>query len=262
MARKAIAATLASVVLFTVLLVADATVMSAQDNLASSAQMSFIESRELLLEQSLAGTVSLQALAQVQAYLSSNPADCGSLPQYLGSISASGSAFGDESGIVYSANVTAAEAPGRSVQAADVDNLTIIAPFSGGAPGALNLAATLSVKEVGGGGSVSLERHETHVLNLPVSPGSASSLCASSLGSLAAALSRSPCNATLSQEAFEALLPGLVEEAAAQGFSLAAGWSSSGGSCSVAYWVTLVEPGVLGVTGRFDWTVQGSGMTA
>jgi hypothetical protein len=263
LARKAIAATLASVVLFTVLLIADATVMSAQDNLASSAQTSYIESRELLLEQSLAGTVSLQALAQVQAYLTSNLADCGSLPQYLESISASGSASGEDSGIAYSANATATEEPTGSLQAVQADNLTVVAPFSGEVPGALNLVTVLSVKEVGGGGSVSLERHETHVLNLPISPDSASSLCASTLGSLAATLSRSPCNATLSQEAFDASLPELVDEAAAQGFSLTAGWGSSGGgACSVTYWVTLVEPGIVGVTGSFDWTVQGSGTTA
>ena len=112
MARKAVAATLASVILLTVLVVADATVMSAQDNLASSAQTSHLESRELLLEESLAGGVSLQVLAQVQAYLSSNPAECDSLPQYFGSISASSTSSGEDSGIAYAANATASESPG------------------------------------------------------------------------------------------------------------------------------------------------------
>jgi hypothetical protein len=217
LARKAVAATLASVILFTVLVVADATVMSAQDNLASSAQTSYIESRELLLERSSAGSVSLQVLAKVQAYLSSNPAECDSLPQYLRSVSASGSTSAVDSGVSYEANATATEVPSAPLRAAQGDNLTIVAPFSGAVPGTLNLQAALSVKEVGGGGSVSLERHETHFLNLPISPDSASSLCANVLGSLASALSRSPCNATLEQAAFEAALPWLVEDAAAQG---------------------------------------------
>ena len=259
MARKAVAATLASVVLLTVLVVADATVMSAQDNLASAAQASHIESRELLLERSLAGSVSLQALAQAQSYLSSTPAECGGLPQYAASVSASGESTGEDSGIAYSVNATARGAP-ASPGSPQTDNLTLVAPFAGGVPGALDLREVLSVKEVGGGGSVSLERTETHTLNLPIRVDDASSLCASTLGS-SAALSRSPCNATLEQGAFDAVMPTLRGDAAALGFALAAGWDP-GSSCSATYWVTLVEPGVAGVTGSFDWTVRGSGKTA
>jgi hypothetical protein len=262
LARKAVAATLASVVLLTVLVVADATAMSAQDNLASTALASRIEARELLLDQSLAGSVSLQVLAQVQGYLSSHPAECDGLPQYAGSISASSASSGEDSGISYAANATASEAPASPLESPQRDNLTVVAPFAGGVPGALNLQEVLSVKEVGGGGSVSLERSEAHTLNLPIKVESASSLCASTLGSLAAALSRSPCNSTLEQDAFDAMLPGLREDASAQGFTLAAGWGSGGAACSATYWVTLVEPGVAGLTGSFDWTVRGSGTTA
>lgn len=249
-------------VLFTALVVADATVMSAQDNLASSAQTSHVESRELLLERSLAGSVSLQVLAQVQGYLSSNPAECDGLPQYLASITASSSVSGEDSGVAYSANATASGATAASLPPTiQRDNLTIIAPFAGVVSGTLNLREALRVKEVGGGGSVSLEKRETHTLNLPIKVDSASSLCASALGALASALSRSPCNATLEQAAFYAALPGLVEEASAQGFALTAGWGLSA-ACSASYWVTLVEPGVVGATGSFDWTVRGSGTTA
>jgi hypothetical protein len=260
LARKAVAATLASVVLFTVLVVADATVMSAQDNLASSAQTSQIESRELLLEESLAGSLSLQVLAQVQAYLSSVPADCGALPQYFASVAASSSSSGEDSGIAYAANATAGSAP-TAFEVAQGDNLTMVAPFAGEVPGALNLREALSVREAGGGGSVSLERNETHTLNIPIEVDSASSLCGSTLGSLGSALSRSPCNATLEQAAFDAVLPGLVADASALRFTLTAGWGP-GAACSATYWVTLVEPGVAGATGSFDWTVRGSGTTA
>jgi hypothetical protein len=266
LARKAVAATLASVLLLTALVLADATIVSAQDNLASSAQASLIETRESVLDQSLSGSVALQALSQVQAYLSSNPASCDGIPGYLASISSSSSTSGEGSGIVYSVNATAAsmvattEPPGaQGLQ----DNLTILSPFSGYLPGALNLRADLRVKEVGGGGSVTLERREIHVLHLPISPGSASSLCASALGSLAVALSRSSCNATLAQAAFDSAMPRLVEEASALGFSLTAGWElGSGAGCPATYQVMLVELGVAGVTGTFDWTVRGSGTTA
>jgi hypothetical protein len=262
LARKAVAATLASIVLLTVLVVADATVMSAQDNLASSAQISHLESRELLLEQSLAGGVSLQVLAQVQGYLSSNPAECDNLPGYLASIAASSASSGEDSGIAYAANATARAAVGDPSLGSEGDNLTIVAPFAGWPPGALDLSEALSVREVGGGGSVSLVKQETHSLNIPVEVDSASSLCAASLDSLGAALSRSPCNSTLEQAAFDAVLPGLVADAAAMRFALTAGWGSGGAACSATYWVTLVEPGVAGATGSFDWTVRGSGTTA
>jgi hypothetical protein len=256
MARKAVAATLASVVLLTVLVVADATVMTAQDNLAASAQASSIESRELLLERSLAGSVTLDVLADAQAQLSA-PAECSDLPQYLASIAASGSASGEDSGTSYQVDATAT---GTAAPAARQDNLTVVAPFSGYVAGTMGLREVLSVREVGGGGSVSLVREETHALNIPIEVGSASSLCALAGGGLAAALSASPCNATLQQEAFDAALQGLVEDASGLGFDLAAGWGYSA-SCSVAYWFTLVEPGVEGAAGSFDWTVLGSGTT-
>ena len=261
MARKAVAATLASVILLTVLVVADATVMSAQDNLASSAQTSQIEARESLLEESLAGAVTLQALAQVQGYLSSHPASCDDLPQYFGSILLSSNSSGDDSGIAYAASTTIAAAAPSFFQEARADNLTLLAPFTGEVPGALDLKAVVSVKEVGGGGSVTLQRNEAHTLNLPIEAQSASSLCASTLGAFGAALSQSPCNATLEQVAFDSVLPGVVQRAASLGFTLTAGWGQSG-ACSAAYWVTLVEPGVAGATGAFDWTVRGSGSTA
>ena len=105
------------------------------------------------------------------------------------------------------------------------DNLTLVAPFAGYVPGTLGLREVLSVREVGGGGSVSLVRQETHALNLPIRVSAASSLCASTAGALAAALSASPCNATVEEEAFDAALPGLVDVASGLGFDLSAGWS-------------------------------------
>lgn len=258
MARKAVASTLAAVVLFTVLVVADATVMSAQQNLAATAQVTHLESREQLLEQASMGVASLQALAQLESYLSSNPADCPAIQEYLASLSAEGSSSGVDSGISYSTNATASLLASPAPQS---DNLTVASPFAGYSPTAADFRVTLSVEESSPGGAVTLSRREAHVLNLPISPGAASSLCGSSLASLAAALSRSPCNATSEEAAFDSVLPGLESAAAAVGFSLTAGWAGSG-ACAASYWVTLVEDGVAGPAGSFDWTVLGSGSTA
>ena len=259
MARKAIAATLASILLFTALVAADSTMMTAEDNLASSAQLSHIESREHALTVYSGGAASVHALAHVQEYLSSNPADCVGLQQYLASISASSSISGTDGAIAYVSNATVTPAP---AQGDAHDNLTIVSPFSGYVAGDLNLRLSLDGKAIGGGGTVSLERHELHLLHLPIKPDAASSLCASSLETLAAALSRTSCNFSSAQAAFESAMPPLIERAAAGGFFLAAGWGQSPGGCSATYWITLVELGVEGVTGGFGWVVRGSGATA
>jgi len=263
LARKAIAATLASVLLFTALVAADATMMTAEDNLAASAQTAHIESKEQVLSEYSLGAASMQVLARVQSNLSSSIADCADLGQYLGSISAAGSVFGDVGGITFSSTAKAAAASAATLaQGPESDNLTIVAPFSGYDSGALNLQVALSVNEVGGGGTVSLERHEVHVLHLPISSDSASSLCSSSLGALGAALSGRSCNASSAQAAFESVVPQLVEQAAVRGFFLAAGWQPGVSGCSSTYWIMLVELGVEGVTGSFDWAVRGSGATS
>ncbi len=238
-----------------VLVVADAAVVVGQQSVASSAQAAQLETRELLLERTLAGTVSIDVLSSVQRFLSSNPAECGALPEYLGSISASASVSGADSGVNYSAVASASETvAGQTEQ----DNLTLVSPFAGYQPGGLDILETISLHE--SGSTVALTRHESHVLNLPILPGAASGLCSWSLGALGAALSASRCNATVKAEAFAGVLPGLAAEAASRGFSLAAGWSPEG--CSAVYWVTLVELGVAGPEGRFDWTVRGSGTSA
>ncbi len=255
MARKAVAATLASVLLFTALVVADSTIMTAEDNLLSGAQVSHVESRELLLGRALAGSSSLQVLAQVQGYLASHAADCSSMQQYLNSISVRYSTSGEDSGILFTANASGVRAPPGAPQQTE-DNLTLDAPFSGYATGDLNILTLVHVDEAGGGGAVLRQKGEAHILHIPIHPDAASSLCASALASLETALSRSSCNATLAQAAFDTILPSLVRQAASLGFSLTAGW---GGGCPSSYWVTLVEPGVGGVTGDFDWTVHGAG---
>lgn len=260
MARKAIASTLAAVVLLTVLVAADITTLAAEDNVASAALTSRLESRELLLKEATMGGLAMELLAQAQQYLSTSPAECASIQQYLESVSASSSTSGVDSGIAFSGNGSASGAsPAYLAGAPEPDNLTLVSPFSGAVPGALDLEASLTINEVGGGGSVSLSKAEDHVLNIPIEASSAQSLCASSLSSLQAAFSSvPPCNATLAAAAFRAVLPGLVGYAASYSFSLTAGWYF-GQACVIEYWITLVEPEVAGPTGSFDWTVDGSG---
>lgn len=255
MARKAVATTLAAVALMTLLVVADATVLVAQGDLASSSEASRLESRELLIERSYGGLVSLQALAQVQGYLSSDPAECAGLAAYFGAMSSASSVHGLDSGVYYDVSATISHDGASDAPLAD--NLTSVAPFSGGLTGALDLTELLTVSEASPGGSVSLDKRETHSLNVPIEAAAASYLCSSTLFSLRAALSRPPCNASLVGGAFDSILPLVAWQAYAQGFRLTAGWALA--ACVVDFWFTLVEPGVPGPAGSFDWTVRGSG---
>lgn len=258
MARKAIATTIASILLFTALVLADSTIVAAADNLASSAQASHVESREALLSEYSSGAALMDSLAQVQNFLSGNAAECSAIPEYLASITATSSVSGQDAGISYSSHVSVAEATASDIsRSLQGDNLTSLSPFSGYRSGALLLGGRVEVSETGGGGLISLNKHEQHLLNLPISPGSAASLCGLALASLGAALSRYACNATLAQGAFDSIVPSLVAQAATQGFSLVAGWQQGAG-CSARYWIILVEH-ASGAVGEFDWTVRGSG---
>ncbi|MDG7022282.1 MAG: hypothetical protein JRN07_02660 [Nitrososphaerota archaeon] len=257
MARKGVAATMAAVALLTLLVVADATLVVAAGDLASESQAAQLEARALLVERSYGGLVSFQALSQVEGRLASSPAYCGSLPAYLGSISAEAASRGVDSGVGYLADASLSLDRGSS-QAVVADNLTSLAPFSGYVPGELDLSESLAVSESGGGGAVLLDKRESHTLHLPIGVAEAGSLCESATGSLAATLSRWPCNASLEAASFDSALAAAAAQAWAEGFRLTAGWGADG-SCKAAYWVTLVEPGVPGPAGRFDWTVLGSG---
>lgn len=252
MARPAVAATFASLVLMSVLVLADATVVTAQDNLASSSRLAQLEQRALLVERVAAGTLSIDLLEKVQAQLAATPAACGDLGGYALAAVASSSISRDESGVSLRASATAHGETGGTRP----DNLTMVRPFEGGVAGSLDLRVTISMREQAGGGSVTLAREEVHTLHLPVRLDSAASLCASVDGGLASALARPGCNSTLEQAAFFGALPALTEAAAAQGFALTAGLA---GGCPAGYWFRLAEEGVPGPTGSFDWTVAGSG---
>jgi hypothetical protein len=257
MARKAIAATAASVLLFSMLVAADASLVMAQDNAASSARLAQLESSEALIGMSAAGTVSFDVLAQAQQYISTNVAMCDSLQSYFSAMTPSASTSGERDGIHFAAD---AVAKATSPDSSSPDNLTLLAPFSGNARGDLNLQESLSFTAVSAGGTVSFSRTEAHSLEIPVKVDSASSVCSTSMASLATALSASPCSATLDRASFDEALPAVERQAAAQGFALSAGWDPAG-ACSAAYWVTLVEP-THGAAGDFDWTLRGSGTVA
>jgi hypothetical protein len=261
MARKAVATSLAAVLLLTVVVAAAATTMSSQENLASAAQATSLANRETMMAQAESGSLTLTDISKVDDFLAGNPASCGEIPQYLQAISASSSASGFEGGVAYSANATVLPAPAGLLAASGPVNSSLIRPFSGPEEGAFNLEVELSVSE-SASGLASLSTYQTVVANVPIEVDSASSLCTSTLYALQSSFARvPPCNATVGQTVFASLLPSLQSSAGSYGFQLTAGWGFGAG-CGADYWLKLVEPGVAGATGSFQWAVLGSGGTA
>jgi len=242
------------------LLVANSAAVVGEGDAAEATQLAHLESHELLLGDALVGEASLQFLSQAQGYLASEPADCASLPQYLEGVASNASLSGNQDGVDYSVAAVGSRWSGGAAG----DNLTTLAPFAGADETSLDVRVVAVVNETAGGGAVLWFKEESHLLHIPIAPESAASLCASTLGGLGQAFGQvPPCNATSDAAAFSAALPPLVEEASSLGFTLDAGWSLGGSEgCYVSYWVTLVEPGVEGVAGGFDWTVLGAGEAA
>jgi hypothetical protein len=235
--------------------------MVSEENLAAAAQASGLETKEAVIAQAEEGALTLKDISEVDDALSRDPAPCGGMPRYLAAIAASSSDSGSQGGVDYSANSTAVPALGAAPGGETDGGSSLIRPFSGPEPGALDLEVLVDVSE-SASGLVSLAARHTTIVNVPIGVDSASSLCDSSLRSLRSAFVRvPPCNSTSAQAAFASALPSVEASAAARGFRLAAGWGFGTG-CGVDYWITLVEPGVAGATGSFQWTVLGSGGAA
>jgi len=261
MARKAVATSLAAVLLLTAVVAAAATTMASQENLASTAQATSLETREAMIAGSESGSLTLTDISKVDDFLSGSPATCGGLQDYLSSISASSSDSGFQGGVAYLASASASASTDAAAASPGQGDAPLLRPFSGPKEGGLNLDVELTVNE-SASGLAYLSTRQSEVVDVPIAVDSASSLCASSLSALASAFSSvPPCNGTVAQAAFSGLLPSLESLAGGYGFQLAAGWGFGPG-CGVDYWVRLVEPGVAGATGSFQWTVLGSGETA
>ena len=253
MARRGVAATVASVILLSTLVVAAATVMTGQDNSAQASRQVQLLTRIHLLDVAEGGAASLSSLADVASVVASTPAACEGLKSYPGQVTGSAALNGTDTGIAYTA--TAAVFPDFATGSPG-DNLTAMAPFAGHADGMLNLEDDLQFSATTAGDAITLGRAEVHLLNLPIRVSAAESLCSSVASGLSGAFAPNKCNYTLDAKAYAHEMPLLVASALAQNFTLTAGYSLG---CTMTFTFTLVQQGVQGPAGPFDWTVLGKG---
>jgi hypothetical protein len=262
--RRAVAATLVSVIVFTSLLFANAALYSAGGTYLSSAVLSAAQQREVEYASLLTGVSSYSSLAAAQSYLQSHPLDCSS-PEasYTSSMAGSGTVAGTNQGIEYSvrSSWSYAAVPAGSTLGAGAEGASMVGPFSGGSAGALNLVVDTSINESELGGFPTYQEDASALVHLPVPLEDAVALCTSSLSALGRSLSSlASCNSTGVNHAIDLLRsenPGLG--AAAVGASAEREATLGQGRCLVQYWVSVSEDGVEGVAGTFDWSLFGSG---
>ena len=264
--RRAIAATLVSVIVFTSLLFANAALYAAGNTYLSSAVLSASQQRESEYGSLLVGLTSDSALADAQSYLQNHPLDC-SAPEssYLGSLARSETIEGANQGIQYSVHASWGYASASEWYGVDDGpNVagSMIRPFSGYYGGALNILVVTNLNETELGGLPTYGVEATQVVHLPVSLDADVSLCKSTLYAMHESLASLPsCDAFSVNEALD-VLRSVSTSADSVEIGASAQRSASldaAGRCVIQYWVTITEEGIEGVSGTFDWTVLASG---
>lgn len=253
MGRRAVAATIVSVVVFTMMLVANAAVYSSQQGYLSSARLSSAQVLETGYASVLVAASAFSVLAQVQSFLQSTPMDCSAPQAYLGSISGTGTYGGTEQGISYSQQASWNYLSSGSLT---TGNALMSPQFNGYASGDLNVEVASDLSETYLGGLPSYSTDSLQVVHLNIQPEAAATTCTLALADLGDGLSSlSSCSSSLvAQQASLARsrypLLGSFESGASA--------SVIAGRCSVSYWVRTSLAGT-GVSGTFEWTVFGSG---
>jgi hypothetical protein len=250
MGRRAVAATLVSVIFFSTLLLANAAVYAADGSYLSSAVLTSAQQRESGYASLLAGVSSFSSLSAAEGYLSSHPLDCSSEATYLGSMGGSDSVSGEDQGVDYTMSTTwtyVADGPTG-------DNLTVLGPFGGYSIGALNLLVTTKIGENILGGLPSYDGQEQHTVHLPIALEGLTSLCLSTLSLMRRSLSSLPsCNSSSVQEALDSVAASYPY---LRSVDMGGSAQVSGGVCSVDYWLTIAQS-YDGVSGTSDWSVFG-----
>ena len=253
MGRRAVAATLASVVIFTMMLVANAAVYSSENGYLASVRLSSVQVAEVDYATLLEGSSAYDSLAQTQSFLQSTPMDCSSWQSYLGSISGSATSGGTEQSVSYS---SASSWSYASVPSSLPGTTLLASQFDGYSSGELNIEISTEVSETYLGGLPSYSAHDTQVVHLGVQPEAAAAGCLSALSDLKSVLSSTvSCNSSL---VAEQVSQALARYPALSSYDAGASASLEGDGCFVNYWVRTSLVGA-GVSGAFEWTVFGDG---
>lgn len=252
--RRAVGATIVSIVLFTSLLVSSAVILASAEDKASAS--SLVDGEGTLYDNAVVmrGVVVLELLAKAQAALSSEVFACAN---------ATGEAHGAVRGLSASAAngvVSAMAVASAGDQGPGPDNLSLLKQFDGGLAGRFNVLVRTAVDGSYPGGRVAYAKSEYHVVSLPFDPSKAGSFCLNSLAELAASAelaSAGTCNATVVEAVLGEAAARAEAAAASSGLHAYVAYSVGGGAaCSVTIMVRVSQDGVIGPNGPFNWSVE------
>ncbi|MDA4122963.1 MAG: hypothetical protein OK456_07280 [Thaumarchaeota archaeon] len=264
--RRAVASTIVSVIIFTTLIFANAALYSAGGTYLSSSVLSASQVREYDYASLLSGLSAYSSLSHIQGFLQANPFDCNSPASvYLGALAGATVSTGKDQGLEYSEASSWAYTPisaGASDSTPSPGETSLVASFAGFSPGALNAVVSTFLNESELGGLPKYTNLTTQTVHIPIPFDSDLARCSSTLAALRSSLgSLGSCNSSRIDQAVARVRS---ESAGQASVSMGASGQSSpaigtGVRCDLSYWVTITERGVEGVSGTFDWTLQGSG---
>ena len=255
--RKAVAASIASSIIFSSLLVSNFVVYSgAAENfrLVSLAT----EEQAFRVQAALATGISLLDLIDgAQNLLSSGSFACSNATDSVAQVLSSESVNIGAGSLRSHSTVTLAP-DGNST-----DDLAGLQPFNGSVDGMTNLEATTLAQGAAPDGSVSYYASEQHFLNIPLRLGSLTGQCLGAEAEFAAAvggLGGNMCNSTVLPGAASAVAASVSRSAAADGFVVSVSYFvTSAQPCRVGYWISAQQQNIQGPEGAFTFTEEESG---
>jgi hypothetical protein len=257
--RSGIAASAASAVIFSLLLLSSLAVYASSQGRAGLYAQADAEDSAADAFRVMELTGAANVLYTLQNALSASPLACPTANRTVAAAIVSAS-YSQRSG-----NMSVVIQGGPAGISGGADNLTALAPLDGGVTGDVNIALHVW----GSGGAfpgVSFSRTEVHVVHLGVRVPAAVSDCEAAFRAVSGALQGSDpvsCSYGAVGEIVDAAAGSPGARARRDGFSFSVSYSVADSSgCSVAYSVRLSQAGVEGVGGEFSVYFEESGQVS
>ena len=250
--RRAIGASTASAVIFSVVLLSNLAMFAASQDRASLYDTAEVEASLSDTALALTASVAVNLLTSLQSFLASTTMACSDV---MGAVSSYVPTIIDRE----EAGGVAVTASARMTGGALGDNLSLLRPFNGSVPGMLDLLARFDSQGGSGSSGVWLDRTESHALHLPVMLDGGASACAEAVGlasESASATAMPNCTSTAIDSWLSSTTSSLRDAAQTDGFVLSTAVDGLASSpCSVSYLILAVGTfeGVSGtVSVRFE----------
>lgn len=255
--RKAVAASIASTIIFSSLIVSNFVVyLGSAENfrLVSLATEERAYSAQATL---VTGLSMLDLIDGAQELLSSSHYGCSNATDAIARAIGSEVVSLDSGGL--HSYATLSPAPDEN----SADDFALLQPFNGSKRGMTDLEAAVLVQGAAPDASVSYYDSAQHLLNLPLRLQSLTEHCVEAEAEFSAALSSLGslmCNSTVLEGVAPQVAASLSESASADGLALSVSYFiSSAQPCRVSYWITAQQQGIAGPEGVFTFTEEESG---